>query len=95
MALEFGSRVLENKSGLRTYKRHQGPSYSLCSSSNYSFEKSYDGYLVPPIIVAGGLLNLVMLSMIAELNRTRKDSTTEVKKAEGLSVALSRCSGIQ
>jgi|AntAceMinimDraft_1070359.scaffolds.fasta_scaffold268149_1 hypothetical protein len=34
----------------------------LWSSSNSSIEKSYDGYIISPIIVAGGLPNLVMLS---------------------------------
>jgi len=34
----------------------------LCLSSDASIEKSYDGYIVSPVIVAGGLPNLVMLS---------------------------------
>jgi hypothetical protein len=33
----------------------------LCSFSNSPIEKSYDGYIVSPISVAGGLHNLVML----------------------------------
>jgi hypothetical protein len=36
-------------------------------SSNSSIEKSYDGYIVSPVIVAGGLpnLDLVMLRHVA------------------------------
>jgi hypothetical protein len=33
----------------------------FCLSYNSSIKKSYDGYIVSPIIVAGGLPNLVML----------------------------------
>ena len=32
----------------------------FCSSSNSSIEKSYDGYALSPVIVAGGLPNLAM-----------------------------------
>ena len=33
----------------------------ICSSPSSYIEKSYDGYIAPPVIVAGGLPNLVML----------------------------------
>jgi hypothetical protein len=32
----------------------EGYHFHFCSSSNSSIEKSYDGYTVSPVIVAGG-----------------------------------------
>ena len=40
----------------------RGYHIELCLSSNSTIEKSYDGYTVFPVIVAGGLPNLVILS---------------------------------
>jgi hypothetical protein len=48
-------RVLENKSGLWTYKRLQGRAYSRLVVFHSCTEKSYDGYIVSLVIVAGGL----------------------------------------
>jgi hypothetical protein len=68
---------LESKNGFWTYQKHQGLSYSLFLSSNSRIEKSYDGYTIFPVIVAGGLHvpNLVMLSSTVGL-RIRKSPTT-------------------
>ena len=43
-------------------KGHQDTHTHIWTSSKSSIEKSYDGYMVFPVIVAGGLPNLVILS---------------------------------
>jgi hypothetical protein len=56
-------RVLEEEKCLWTYNGHQGYHIQLWSSSNSFIEKSYGGYSVSPVIVAGELPNVVILSI--------------------------------
>ena len=40
----------------------KGYHIEFCLSSESSIEKHYDGYIIPPVIVGGGLPSLVMLN---------------------------------